>query len=145
MTGFLKDLLTDSREPGPPVSLGPLELRVMEIIWAQGESNVREVVEKLHRPLAYTTVMTTLDRLFKKCLLNRRKLERAFAYSASLSRHEWERRRAGALVARFLAAPARPGARDLLLSCLLDAVGEHDELEKRIRRKRRELFRRGQP
>jgi predicted transcriptional regulator len=53
-------------------SLGP-EITLMEILWTHGESNVREVVDRLDRPLAYTTVMTTLDRLFKKGILERRK------------------------------------------------------------------------
>jgi predicted transcriptional regulator len=71
--------------------------------------------------------------------------ERAFLYSAQMTREEWERKRAGSIVAGFLAG-SRP-SRDLLLSSFLDAVGEHDtrlfdELEKKIRRKRRELLRR---
>ena len=126
--------------------LGPLEIHVLETLWSRGESNVRDVVSRLSRPLAYTTVMTTLDRLFKKGLLNRRKSERAFLYSPRLSRSEWEHRRAGELVAGFLAAP-RP-SRELLISCLVEAVGQHDEtlldeLEEKIRIKRVELYRRG--
>jgi predicted transcriptional regulator len=124
------------------LSLGPLEIQVMEVVWHRGESSVRDVVEKLDTRLAYTTVMTTLDRLFKKGLLNRHKSERAFVYSARLSNHEWERQRAGDLVAGFLAGP-QP-SRELLLSSLVDAVGHYDamlldELEEKIRRKRREL------
>ncbi|HVA71841.1 MAG TPA: BlaI/MecI/CopY family transcriptional regulator [Candidatus Limnocylindrales bacterium] len=128
--------------------LGRLEVRVMAILWLRGESSVRDVIQELARPLAYTTVMTTLDRLYKKHLLRRRKSERAFLYSPRLSREEWERKRAGDLVAGFLAGP-QP-SRDLLISCLVEAVGQHDkalldELEQKIRRKRRELSRRGQP
>lgn len=123
-------------------TLGPLEIQVMEVIWERGESSVRDVVERLDNRLAYTTVMTTLDRLFKKSLLNRSKSERAFVYNARLSSYEWERQRAGDLVAGFLAGP-QP-TRDLLLSSLVDAVGQHDEmlldaLEEKIRNKRREL------
>jgi predicted transcriptional regulator len=123
-------------------ALGHLELRVMEILWAHGESSVHDVVQRLGRPLAYTTVMTTLDRLFKKGLLDRYKSERAFVYTARLSSHEWERQRAGDLVAGFLAGP-QP-SRDLLLSSLVDAVGHYDAvlldaLEEKIRNKRREL------
>ncbi len=66
--------------------LGHLEITILEVLWGRGESNVREVAESLDRPLAYTTVMTTLDRLFKKGLLDRRKSERAFFYSPRLSR-----------------------------------------------------------
>ncbi len=116
----------------------------MEIVWTHGECNVREVVDRLGRPLAYTTVMTTLDRLFKKGLLQRRKSDRAFIYSASLNRAEWERKRAGDFVADFLSADEP--SRDLLISCLVDAVGRHDEalleeLEKKIKLRRKELGR----
>jgi predicted transcriptional regulator len=129
------------------VLLGPLEIQVMEVLWAAGERSVREVIEQLDRKLAYTTVMTTLDRLFKKGLLDREKSERAFLYSARVSHHEWERRRAGDLVAGLLAA-SQP-SRELLLSSLVDAVGQHDaslleELEEKIRRKRKELSKRNQ-
>ena len=127
---------------GQQLVLGPLEIHVMEVIWDGGVSSVRDVVEKLGNKLAYTTVMTTLDRLFKKGLLDREKSERAFLYSPRLSSEEWERRRAGDLVAGFLAGPEP--SRDLLLSSLVDAVGQHDamlldELEEKIRRKRQEL------
>jgi predicted transcriptional regulator len=91
--------------------------------------------------------MTTLERLFKKGLLLREKSARAFLYSPAFSRDEWERRRAGDLVAAFLGGP-QP-SRELLVSSLLDAVGQHDEallsdLEKKIRRRRKEISRRGE-
>jgi predicted transcriptional regulator len=111
----------------------------MDILWSRGESNVRDVAEKLDRALAYTTVMTTLDRLFKKGLLERRKLDRAFIYSPRLSRQDWERE-------VFLAGPKPSG--DLLISCFLDEVGHDagllDELERKIKIKRKELER-GKP
>jgi predicted transcriptional regulator len=114
-----------------PAPLGHLEECVMEILWLGGESNVRDLAEKLARPLAYTTVMTTLDRLYKKGLLARRKEERAFLYAPRLSRLEWERE----LMAGF--------SGELLISCFLDNA-EHDpalldELERKIRMKRKEL------
>jgi predicted transcriptional regulator len=128
--------------------LGPLENTVMEILWMCGDCNVHDVIKRLGRPLAYTTVMTTLDRLFKKALLNRRKDERAFIYSPRLSRKEWEAERAGNLVAGFLAGPKHSG--EVLISCLVEAVGQHDsalldELEKKIKLKREELDRRRNP
>jgi predicted transcriptional regulator len=126
-------------------ALGHLELTVMESLWAHGESSVHDVVARLGRPLAYTTVMTTLDRLFKKHLLVRRKSERAFWYAPRWTRREWEQKRAGDFVAGFLAGPQASG--DLLISSLVDAVGQYDtalldELERKIRSKRRELGRR---
>ena len=127
-------------------ALGHLELKVMEVLWAHGESNVHDVIQRLGRPLAYTTVMTTLDRLFKKNLLVRRKWERAFLYTPRWTRQEWERKRAGDFLAGFLASPEASG--DLLISSLVDAVGQYDtalldELERKIRSKRKELGRRG--
>ena len=124
--------------------MGRLEATVMEILWAAGEQNVHDVVARLDRPLAYTTIMTTLDRLYKKGLLARRKLDRAFLYAPKLSREEWERKRAGEFLTSFLAGPEPSG--DLLISCLVDVVGQQDaalldELERKIRRKRRELRR----
>jgi predicted transcriptional regulator len=128
--------------------LGPLELAVMEILWAGGECNVHHVMRLIERPLAYTTVMTTLDRLYKKGLLDRRKSDRAFFYSPRFSREEWERKRAGDFVAGFMAAPQRSG--EMLISCLVDAVGQYDaalldELERKIKLKRREIDRRRKP
>lgn len=118
----------------------------MEIIWRHGASTVNDVAEKLARPLAYTTVMTTLDRLFKKGLLERQKCDRAFVYSACQSRHEWHRKQAGDFVAALLTE--RKSSSDLLISCLVEAAADQDhvlldELEKSIRKKRRELEQRG--
>jgi predicted transcriptional regulator len=120
----------------------------MEIVWEHGEGSVRDVMQWLSRPLAYTTVMTTLDRLYKKGLLDRRKSERAFAYSSRFTRREWEQKRAGEFVAGLLGGQ-QPGS-EVLISCLVEAVGEHDEalldeLEKRIKLKRREISKRRIP
>ena len=138
---FVQDSTSD-RSPAQRLHLGPLEIDVMEMMWKLGPSNVRDVVERLERKLAYTTIMTTLDRLYKKGLLERELTDRAFVYQAKLSREEWDRRRAGEMMAGFLAGPEE--SRHLLLSCLVDAVGTHDamlldELEKKIQRKREEL------
>jgi predicted transcriptional regulator len=92
--------------------------------------------------------MTTLDRLFKKGLLVRRKFDRAFLYSPAFSHAEWDHKRAGDFVAGFLSVPEP--SRDLLISCLVEAVGRHDEalldeLEKKIQLRRKELSRTTEP
>ncbi len=145
MIRFLRDRDGSGKEPRN-WALGPLEIRVMGVVWTGGEYSVREVAEQLDRPLAYTTVMTTLDRLYKKGFLTRRKAERAFLYSPRLPRREWERKIAGDLLKGFLAGLGN--SREQLVSFLVDAVGQHDEellaeLEKKIRTKRRKLLRRG--
>jgi len=132
----------DERPTSATVFLGPLEEDVMDVVWRLGAGNVRDVVRHMERNLAYTTIMTTLDRLFKKGLLDRELTDRAFVYSAKVTREEWDRRRAGEMMAGFLQGPEE--SQDLLLSCLVDAVGTHDamlldELERKIRSKREEL------
>src|ERR1700674_1767221 len=144
MIHFLKNRIARSSPAAQQPLLGRLEFDLMQILWSRGESNVRDVIQQLDRPLAYTTVMTTLDRLYKKGFLDRRMRERAFLYSARLSREEWERARAESILAGFLAGP-HP-SRELLLSSFLDVVGKHDsrlldELEKKIRSRRKELSR----
>jgi predicted transcriptional regulator len=69
-----------------PAALGALERQVMEHLWRAGrEASVRDVHEAFAPSLAYTTLMTTLDRLHKKGLLRRRKEGRAFVYAPSVS------------------------------------------------------------
>jgi predicted transcriptional regulator len=109
--------------------LGRLEREVMDIVWRSGSVNVRDVRVQLSKPAAYTTVMTTLDRLFKKGLLGRERDGRAFVYRAALSRQDVE---------AALASAARP-----VLSNLVDVIGDRDdalldELEDLVRQKRRQ-------
>src|SRR5882724_4893113 len=102
MIRFLNNSIAPPSQVAQHLTLGRLEFDLMQILWSRGESNVRDVVQQLKRPLAYTTVMTTLDRLYKKGLLDRRMPERAFFYSARFSREDWERRQAENVFAGFL-------------------------------------------
>jgi predicted transcriptional regulator len=63
-----------------------LELECLKALWTLGEANVRHVQTALSRPLAYTTVMTVLDRLSRRGCVERRKVGRGFVYSAVLTR-----------------------------------------------------------
>ena len=123
-------------------TLGPLEAQVMDVVWTQaGASSVRDVKEALGGEPAYTTVMTTLDRLFKKGLLVRHRDGRGFVYSAHVSRADLSRRVAAAFVEALLGS--EPATRPIL-SAIVDAVSESDgamldELEQLVRLKRREL------
>ncbi len=60
----------------------PLELECLKVLWALGQGNVKTVREQMtqHRDLAYTTVMTVLDRLAKKNVVGRSKIGRSFVY-----------------------------------------------------------------
>ncbi|NAZ76397.1 MULTISPECIES: BlaI/MecI/CopY family transcriptional regulator [Kineococcus] len=73
------------------MALGELERDVMDRLWAAGTPlTVREVHEQLaeHRKIAYTTVMTVLDRLAKKHVVRQEREGRAFRYSPAASREQ---------------------------------------------------------
>jgi predicted transcriptional regulator len=77
-----------SREIPPP-----LELECLRALWTLGEANVQAVRSHLepNRTLAYTTVMTMLDRLSRKHAVTRRKVGRSFLYTPVLSREQVQR------------------------------------------------------
>ena len=120
-------------------SLGALEREVMAVAWDRGEINVRDACARLRSPAAYTTVMTTMERLHRKGVLERRKDGRAFSYKSVKSRDEMER----GLVTNALEPLLRSGSAQPILSCLVDEVSRHDErlldeLERLVREKRRQ-------
>ncbi len=125
-------------------ALGKLEREVMDEAWRRGAVSVRDVHERLAGRVAYTTVMTTLDRLYKKRLLDRRKNGRAFIYAPRVSAAEMERGIAEDLIDALLVGGG--GGAEPVLACIVDAVGERDrelldELERLVREKRKELRR----
>jgi predicted transcriptional regulator len=133
--------LRGARDP-LQAALGPLERAVMDTMWRGGRLSVREVQAQLANPAAYTTVMTTLDRLYKKGLVQRRRDGRAFLYSAAVERHELEASMTTGLLSGMLSSG--PGATRPFLSNLVDAVGDSDnalldELERLVRDKRERL------
>jgi predicted transcriptional regulator len=124
-------------------TLGALEREAMALVWSHGEISVRDACVQLGSTVAYTTVMTTMDRLFKKGLLARRKVGRAFLYRASATREEMEGAVAAELVQSLLQRDGEPLP---ILSSLVDAVSDRDralldELERLIREKRRQVER----
>jgi predicted transcriptional regulator len=121
-------------------ALGKLEKTVMEEVWRRGRVSANDIYRSFGERTAYTTWMTTLDRLFKKGLLSREKDGRAYIYWPRVSREEFERGVAedvlGDLLGRSGGAP--------LLACIVDAVSDHDralldELQRLVEEKRREL------
>jgi predicted transcriptional regulator len=71
----------------------PLELACLKALWTLGEGNVRAVQQVIaeSRPLAYTTIMTVLDRLVRKTRLTRRKVGRFYVYSPAATRDNMRR------------------------------------------------------
>jgi BlaI family transcriptional regulator, penicillinase repressor len=120
--------------------LGPLEQRLLGEIWSRNDATVRELIHHAQLEMAYTTVMTTLDRLYKKGLLGRTEEGRAFRYFPRVTKEELQREAAGQAIQQLLGA----GPASLPLSYLVEAVTEHDtqlldELQQLIENKRREL------
>ncbi len=124
--------------------LGKLESEVMDCVWRAGEASVKEIHGFFHDRIAYTTVMTTLDRLFQKRLLDRRKDGRAFLYQARLTKEEFERNVATTVFGELLSRGAREPA--AVLSYFVETVGDLDrqwldDLDRLVKAKRRRLER----
>ncbi len=74
-----------------PTVLGRLEIAVLEELWDTGPSDVSAMHIAVGEPrgLARNTVQSTLERLVRKKLAERRKVGRAYEYRACGSRSEW--------------------------------------------------------
>ena len=142
-------LLRGFRRPSEVASLalGKLEREVLEQTWLRREVSVRDVYLHFEERIAYTTLMTTLDRLYKKRLLHRRKDGRAFLYSAAVGRDELEH----GIREDVIDSLFEHGAGEIqpVLACFVDTVSERDrelldELERLVREKKRELRRKSE-
>jgi predicted transcriptional regulator len=125
------------RKPGPPSEIPPpLELQCLKALWTLGEGDVKDVRGALieRRPLAYTTVMTILDRLAKRGSVARRKAGRRYIYTPSISRDTLRQLAVEALVEDFFdgserdlrqylggASPSRPAPEVTDHRSILDA------------------------
>ncbi len=126
------------------LALGKLERQVLEQTWQRGEVSVRDVYVAFEERVAYTTLMTTLDRLYKKQILDRRKDGRAFFYSPTVSNEEFEHGIREDVIDGLLGRGAE-GIQPVL-ACIVDTVSERDresldELERLVKEKKRELSR----
>ncbi|HXX46018.1 MAG TPA: BlaI/MecI/CopY family transcriptional regulator [Candidatus Acidoferrales bacterium] len=106
------------RSPSPRHSLldlAPLELECMNTLWPLGEATVREIRDQLapRRARAYTTIMTIMDRLARKGVVERRKSGRAYIYRARLAAEEARAQALAQIVDNFFG-----GSKDALLAHL---------------------------
>lgn len=85
-----------------PASLGALEQKVMDIVWENKQCCVRDVIEKLGKKLAYTTVATILQRLHDKGLLNRKENKSGYVYSPKLSKESYSKNIAQSFLKKFI-------------------------------------------
>jgi predicted transcriptional regulator len=95
--------------------LTPLELEIMQVLWAAGPSTVADVQAKLGSALAYTTVQTMLNVLLRKKKVSRSPLGRAFAYQPAISREGATQTAIDDLVSRLFG-----GSGEALLMALID-------------------------
>jgi BlaI family transcriptional regulator, penicillinase repressor len=102
------------------LDLAPLELDCMNTLWPMGEGTVREIRDRLaeRRARAYTTIMTIMDRLARKGVVERRKTGRAYTYRPRLSAEEAQAQALGQVIEGFFG-----GSKEALLAHLGNGAG----------------------
>jgi BlaI family transcriptional regulator, penicillinase repressor len=97
------------------LDLAPLELDCMNTLWPMGEGTVREIRDHLAErlPRAYTTIMTIMDRLARKGIVQRRKVNRAYVYRPNLSSEQASAQALGQVLRDFFG-----GSKEALLAQL---------------------------
>jgi len=126
--------------------LGPLERQIHLAVWERGTATVREVLQDGSIWQRYNTIMTTMDRLFHKGLLDRVLEGKAFRYSARCSPEEFDRQTTVSGLRQLL----RSERASLHLSYFVEAVSAEDEklldeLQALVQRQREELlFKKGE-
>jgi BlaI family transcriptional regulator, penicillinase repressor len=124
---------------GPALPGGDLEYAVLAAVWAAGSASAPDIHTQIGEPrgLAYTTVAKVLDRLRAKGLLARRRVGKAFVYTAKVPRDRIERARAGDTLRRLLGPEPVPA-----IATLVDAIEAIDpelieELSRQVAARRR--------
>jgi len=91
------------------LDLAPFELDCLNVLWAMGEGTVRNIRDALasSRPRAYTTIMTIMDRMAQKGIVERRKSGRAWLYRPNVSAEQARENAVRRLVQYFFAGSSR--------------------------------------
>ncbi len=132
--------MTDEKKPGVSqyniegkaleAFLGPLESSIMDTIWTSNKTplTVREVYENLKKTknLAYTTIMSTMDRLFEKRLLDR-KVEKGrgglyYVYWPSLEKQTFQKSAVREVLSSLI-----DNFGDVVANCLVDETSLNEE------------------
>lgn len=126
---------------GLELRLHELEAAIMDVVWQKrlssfAVSDVLAILEK-QRDIAYTTVMTTVTRLYDKGLLERERDGKRYLYSPQLTREQFMESTAREVLQEAIGAPQ---AIAMLAEKVSEAsLGELDELEALIQKRREEL------
>lgn len=136
----MKGLRIRPEQSGLRASLFDLEAEIMEVVWGEAwpsftVADVHRALER-HRTIAYTTVMTTVSRLFDKQLLTREKDGRRYVYQAAMSRSAFIE-----AMTRDVLESLPPVGTDAAMALLVERVAEADDdaldrLEAMIRARR---------
>ena len=143
MKGHAMEFRIRKGQDGAAIRLHDLEAEIMDVVWSRGlrEFAVSDVLETLERrrDIAYTTVMTTLVRLHEKGVLERRRDGKRYLYTSRYTREAFVQ----ATVREVLESLGNAAGRDVLALLVETASAADeaalDELERMIRRRRREL------
>ncbi|MEI6500279.1 MAG: BlaI/MecI/CopY family transcriptional regulator [Armatimonadota bacterium] len=121
--------------------LGKLEAQIMEAIWAaEGPASVDDVREALAatgKDAAYTTIMTTLSRLFTKGLLAREMRGKAYYYNARVTRRELTSGVTKQVIDGLLATFAEPAMAYFVEALSEESPDKLDALSEMIAQRRR--------
>jgi predicted transcriptional regulator len=87
----------------PDITLGEVEIAVLEELWTQGPLNPGAVHERVGKPrgISINTVSSALKRLYQKALLEREKVSHAYVYRAAVTRSDLQRHLIGEITAQF--------------------------------------------
>lgn len=124
----IAEVMTDWTRPiagRRPTLFGPLERRVLLELWSRGAPTSVRDLRPAFPAMAYTTLMTTLDRLHRKGLLARERTGRAYVYRPHQTRQEFESARVTDALRAAIAHDA--SALGPVMSLLVDAIGDYDE------------------
>jgi len=97
------------------LDLAPLELDCMNTLWPMGEGTVRDIRDRLAErlPRAYTTIMTIMDRLARKGVVERHKVNRAYVYRPNLTAEQARSQALAQVLSNFFG-----GSKEVLLAHL---------------------------
>ncbi len=111
--------------------LGDLQLEVMQVVWEVGDATVAEVHERLQavRPIAYTTVLSTMRTLDRRGFLKFTREGKAHRFHATITEEIYARDRVEALVERLF-----DGRPEKLMSHLLGGGEVRQKDLRKIRR-----------
>jgi predicted transcriptional regulator len=101
---------------------GELETAIMDVVWSANPISVRDVLDKLDRGCAYTTVMTVMQRLFDKGMLKRKLVDNAYQYQPAIPKEQFVKNTVRKTVDQLC-----NGFGDAALAHFVDALDDVDE------------------